>query len=80
MSGLNVFGLCAVSVMVICYAMEKHHPHFVLAFAVSCILASIYGFLQGAWPFGLVECVWAIIAAKRWWFTARAHAEARPIG
>jgi hypothetical protein len=79
MSGLNLFGLCAVSVMVICYALEHRHPHFILAFAASCILASVYGFLQGAWPFGLVECVWSIIAVRRWWFAARAHVEARAV-
>jgi hypothetical protein len=39
----------------------------VLAFAASCALGSVYGFLQGAWPFGLVEAVWCIVAARRWW-------------
>jgi hypothetical protein len=29
-------------------------------------LGSIYGFLQGAWPFGVVEVVWAAIAVRRW--------------
>ena len=50
---LSLFGLLAVTVMVVCYALEKRHSVFILAFAVSCVLASVYGFLQGAWPFGL---------------------------
>jgi len=66
MTALSLFGLVAVSIMVGCYALEKRHSMFVLAFAVSCVLASIYGFLQGAWPFGLVELVWSFIAARRW--------------
>jgi hypothetical protein len=67
MSALNAFGLVAVSLMVVFYALEKRSSWFILAFALSCVLGSIYGFLQGAWPFGLVEAVWSAIAATRWW-------------
>ena len=67
MSGLSLFGLFAVTAMVVCYALEKRSSWFILAFAASCVLGSIYGFLQGAWPFGLVEAVWSIIASRRWW-------------
>jgi hypothetical protein len=63
----------AVSAMVICYALEDRSPWFTLAFAVSCILGLPYGFLQGAWRFGLVEAVWSVIALHRWW-TGRAKA------
>jgi hypothetical protein len=52
--------------MVVCYAYEDRSPRFILAFALACVLGSIYGFLQGAWPFGLVELVWAVIAVRRW--------------
>ena len=78
MSGLTAFGLFAVTAMVTCYALEKRSPWFVLGFAVSCVLGSIYGFLQGAWPFGLVEAVWSVIAAKRWW-TARRNSNDRAV-
>jgi len=61
-----VFGLFAVTAMVTFYALEHRSPVFVLAFAGSCVLASIYGFLQGAWPFGAVELVWSGIALDRW--------------
>lgn len=64
---LTLFGLAAVTAMVACYAFEDRSPWFVLGFAVSCALASIYGFLQGAWPFGLVEAVWTVVAVRRWW-------------
>jgi len=63
---LSAFGLFAVSAMLVCYALEKRSPWFVLAFAGACVLASGYGFLQGAWPFGLVEAIWAAVAAWRW--------------
>jgi hypothetical protein len=67
MSPLNAFGLVAVSLMVMFYALEKRSSWFILGFAFSCVLGSVYGFLQGAWPFGLVEAVWSAIAAGRWW-------------
>ncbi len=53
--------------MVVCYALEHRSRWFVLAFAGACGLASVYGFLQGAWPFGVVEAIWAVVAAQRWW-------------
>jgi hypothetical protein len=52
--------------MMVCYALEHRSRAFVLAFAASCVLASVYGFLQGAWPFGVVEAVWAGVALHRW--------------
>jgi hypothetical protein len=66
MDGLSFFGLLSVTAMLICYAFEARSPWFIWAFAVACVLASLYGFLQGAWPFGIVEGVWAIVAMRRW--------------
>jgi hypothetical protein len=66
MDRLSAFGLFAVTAMVVCYAFEQRSPWFVLGFAASCLLGSVYGFLQGAWPFGLVEGVWTVIALWRW--------------
>jgi hypothetical protein len=63
---LTLFGLFAVTAMLVCYALEHRSHWFILAFAVACALGSIYGFLQSAWPFGLVEAVWAIVALRRW--------------
>lgn len=68
MDGLTLFGLFAVSAMLVCYAFEERNPLFILGFAVACALGSVYGFLQGAWPFGLVEGIWAIVALRRWYF------------
>ena len=47
--------------MLIFYALEQRSTWFIFAFALACILASIYGFLQGAWPFGMVEAIWSIV-------------------
>lgn len=66
MDPLTLFGVFAVTAMVILYALEDRSPRYVLAFAGACVLASIYGFLQGAWPFGVVEAIWAAIAVQRW--------------
>jgi hypothetical protein len=64
--GVTVYGVCAVSFMMVMYALERRHRGFVLAFAVGCLLSSAYGFLSGAWPFGAVEVIWAGIALRRW--------------
>jgi hypothetical protein len=76
MSLLTLFGLFAVTAMLVCYALEDRSAWFILAFAAACLLASIYGFLQGARPFGIVEAVWAAVAAHRW--RIRMHAAGAP--
>jgi hypothetical protein len=65
MDGLTWFGLIAVTAMLIFYWAEDRSAWFVLAFASACALASIYGFLQGAWPFGVVEAIWSVVALRR---------------
>ncbi len=71
MDRLTLFGLFAVTAMLVCYALEDRSPWFILGFAVGCVLASVYGFLQGAWPFGLVEAIWFVVAVRRWWLVAK---------
>jgi hypothetical protein len=66
MDPLTLFGVTAVTSMMIFYALEDRSAWFILAFAGACLLASAYGFLQGAWPFGVVEAIWAGVAARRW--------------
>lgn len=66
MDALTLFGLLAVSLMLVFYALESRSTWYVLAFAGACVLASVYGFLQGAWPFGVVEGIWAVVALQRW--------------
>ena len=66
MDRLTFFGLFAVTAMLVFYALEKRHRGFILAFAAACALGSVYGFLQGAWPFGAVEAVWSFVAVRRW--------------
>lgn len=66
MDPLTWFGLFAVSAMLVCYTLESRSPWFTLAFAGACALGSVYGFLQGAWPFGIVEAIWALVAFNRW--------------
>jgi hypothetical protein len=66
MDSLTLFGLLAVTAMLLCYALEDRSRWFVLGFAGSCALGSAYGFLQGAWPFGVVEAIWSLVAFRRW--------------
>jgi hypothetical protein len=74
---LNVFGFAALTFMMIMYALEPRGAGFVLAFACGCALASVYGFLAGTWPFGLVEAVWSGIAVRRY---VRLRGERRGVG
>ena len=67
MNRLTLFGLFAVTAMLITYALESRSRSYVLAFAGACLLGSAYGFLQGAWPFGVVEVIWAVVALRRWY-------------
>jgi hypothetical protein len=66
MDVLSLFGLFAVTAMLACYALEDRDHRYILGFAAACALGSVYGFLQGAWLFGLVEAVWAVVALRRW--------------
>jgi hypothetical protein len=66
MDTLTLFGLVAVTAMLVFYTMDDRSPWFSLAFAGACALGSVYGFLQGAWPFGLIEAIWALVAVNRW--------------
>jgi hypothetical protein len=63
---LTVFGLFAVTGMLVTYALEDRSPWYILAFAFACLLGSAYGFMQGAWPFGVLEAIWAGVAGYRW--------------
>ena len=67
MDRLTAFGLFAVTAMLVTYALEPRSRWFTLAFAAACALGSTYGFLQGAWPFGLVEAIWTLVALAKWW-------------
>jgi hypothetical protein len=64
---LTLFGFFAVTAMLVCYALEDRSHWYILAFAGACALGSAYGFLQGAWPFGVVEAIWSVVALRRWW-------------
>jgi hypothetical protein len=73
MDRLTAFGLLSVSLMLVFYALEDRGPFYALAFAFACLMGSTYGFLQGAWPFGVVELFWSFVALRRWW-KRRSHA------
>jgi hypothetical protein len=63
---LTAFGVLVLAFMMAMYALERRGPRFVLAFAVGCALSSVYGFLAGTWPFGIVEAIWTVIAVRRY--------------
>ena len=68
---LTAFGVVALTFMMAMYGLEKRGPRFVAAFAFGCALSSVYGFLSGAWAFGVVESIWCLIALKRYAANAR---------
>jgi hypothetical protein len=66
MNAITLFGVFAVSFMTVMYALEQRRPIFILTFAMGCLLSSAYGFLSGAWPFGVVEVIWSGVAVRRY--------------
>jgi hypothetical protein len=76
---LTIFGLVSVTLMLVFYALERRSRWYTLAFAGACLLGSAYGFLQGAWPFGLVEAVWSLVAIRRWWLGAALNTVSFPL-
>lgn len=64
-AAVTIFGICSVGFMMAMYALERRHRGFVAAFALGCLLSSAYGFLSGAWPFGIAEVIWSGIAFGR---------------
>ncbi|HZV53155.1 MAG TPA: hypothetical protein VFD49_25745 [Candidatus Dormibacteraeota bacterium] len=75
MDWVTAYGIGAVTFMMLMYALERRHPGFVMAFALGCLLSSGYGFLSGAWPFGVVEAIWSLVALRRF-----LHIHSRAIG
>lgn len=69
---ITLYGVCAVTFMMVMYAFEGRHRRFILAFALGCLLSSVYGFLSGAWPFGVVEAIWSVVAVRRFQLNGRA--------
>ncbi len=67
MDSLTLFGASAVALMLLSYALEDRSAWWVLVFAFACAASSLYGWLAGTWPFGVVEGVWALVALRRWW-------------
>jgi hypothetical protein len=65
MSVVTLYGVCAVTFMMVMHALEHRGRRFIMGLAVGCLLSSLYGFLSGAWPFGVVELIWSVIALRR---------------
>ena len=63
---VTLFGVFALTFMMVMYALESKGPHFIALFALGCLLSSAYGFVSGAWPFGVVEAIWTVVALRRW--------------
>ena len=66
MDSLTLFGACAVTVMLIAYALEQRSAWWIFIFALACMASSLYGWLAGTWPFAVVEGIWALVAFRRW--------------
>ena len=71
---VTLYGVVALTFMMVMYAMERRGRGYILAFAAGCAASSVYGFLSGAWPFGVVELIWSGVALRRWWGRRRGHA------
>ena len=75
MNVVTGFGVIALTFMMVMYALERRHRLFVLAFALGCLLSSTYGFLSGAWPFGVVELIWSVVAVVRFLTSPKTYSD-----
>lgn len=62
---ITLYGVVALTFMMLMYALEGRGRGFILAFGCGCVMSAVYGFLSGAWPFGVVELIWSAIAVER---------------
>ena len=67
MNPLTIFGLFAVTAMLVFYALEKRSHWFILAFAGSACSARPMDFFKAPGRSVLVEAVWSVVAVRRWW-------------
>jgi hypothetical protein len=80
---LTIFGACAVSIMLLSYALERRFPWWILVFGLACAASSVYGWMPGTWPFGVVEGIWCLVVLRRWWLArtsgiaSKSHLELR---
>jgi hypothetical protein len=65
MMAITIYGVVALTFMMVMYSLERRGPLFILAFSLGCLLSSVYGFLSGAWPFGVIEAIWSVIVLRR---------------
>jgi hypothetical protein len=78
MDALTIFGVVTVTAMLVFYALEERSASWTFWFAVTCLASSAYGFLQGAWPIGVVELVWTAVALRRWHGATRTARTMKP--
>jgi len=67
MDFLTLYGFIAIVIMLIAYILENRSPLWIFIFATACVASSIYGWLAGTIPFGIVEIIWAGFAYRKWW-------------
>jgi hypothetical protein len=67
MDALTLFGFAAIVIMLIAYILENRSPAWIFIFATACVASSIYGWMAGTIPFGIVEIIWAVFAYRKWW-------------
>lgn len=75
MNTVTLFGTSAVALMLVSYTLEKRSPWWILLFALACAASSLYGWLAGTWPFGVIEGIWALVALRRWWLGRKQRGE-----
>ncbi len=75
---VTAFGVVALTFMMVMYALERRGPRFILGFAAGCALSSAYGFMAGAWLFGILEAIWCVIALRRFTVAVRERRPGKP--
>jgi hypothetical protein len=66
MDVLAVAGFILAVVQIACYAQQHHSTALLFGLGLSAAAMAVYAVLQGAWPLGMIQMVWAVAAFRRW--------------
>ena len=63
---LMLFGFLTAVLTLLFWMHQGESRSCILALAVCLAAMTVYAFLQGAWPMGMIESVWCAAAVRRW--------------
>jgi hypothetical protein len=66
LSPVNIYGAIVLVIMMLFYFRESRGKIYTLLFGIACFFSSSYGFLSGAWSFGVIELAWGLMTLRKY--------------